>query len=129
MSVEHGGGSTEDDPLRDTGRHVFAHLYESYAASLFDYCDGLLQDTIAAADAVQDSLVAVDAHIGSVPEPDRLRLSLYLSMGWRAGRAVDKRADRPSIWMKSRRAAARSVRPVLSVALSRLLRSGTGETQ
>ena len=88
MSVEHGGGPTDDqradDFQKDTGRHVrdtdlhvFAHLYESYAASLFDYCDGLLQDTIAAADAVQDSLVAVDAHIGSVPEPDRLRLSLY----------------------------------------------------
>jgi RNA polymerase sigma factor (sigma-70 family) len=88
VSVEHGGGPTDDqraeDFQRDTGRHVrdtdlhvFAHLYESYAASLFDYCDGLLQDTIAAADAVQDSLVAADAHIGSVPETDRLRLSLY----------------------------------------------------
>jgi RNA polymerase sigma factor (sigma-70 family) len=89
MSVDHGGGPTTDDQRadefrRDTGRHVrdtdlhvFGHLYESYAASLFDYCDVLLQDTIAAADAVQDSLVDVDAHIGSVPEPDRLRLSLY----------------------------------------------------
>jgi RNA polymerase sigma factor (sigma-70 family) len=93
MSVEHGGGSTDDqrgdDFQRDTGRHVrdtdlhmVAHLYESYAASLFDYCDGLLQDTIAAADAVQDSLVAADAHIGSVPEPDRLRLSLYSAARW-----------------------------------------------
>jgi RNA polymerase sigma factor (sigma-70 family) len=88
MSVEHGGGPTDDqradDFQRDTGRHVrdtdlhmVAHLYESYAASLFDYCDGLLQDTIAAADAVQDGLVAADAQIDSVPEPDRLRLSLY----------------------------------------------------
>jgi RNA polymerase sigma factor (sigma-70 family) len=93
MSVEHGGGRADDqrsdDFLRDTGRHVrdtdlhaFAHLYESYAASLFDYCDTLLQDTIAAADAVQDSLVAVDAEIGSVPEPDRLRLSLYSAARW-----------------------------------------------
>jgi RNA polymerase sigma factor (sigma-70 family) len=93
MSVEHGGGSTEDQraddfardtgrPVRDTGRPVFAHLYESYAASLFDYCDGLLQDTIAAADAVQDSLVAVDGHTGSVPEPDRLRLALYSAARW-----------------------------------------------
>ena len=88
MSVEHGGGSAEDQRtddvrhdtgrhVRDTGLHAFAHLYESYGAWLFDYCDGLLQDTIAAADAVQDSLVAVDAHIGGVPEPDQLRLSLY----------------------------------------------------
>ena len=93
MSVEQGGGPADDqradDFLRDTGRHVrdtdlhaFAHLYESYAASLFDYCDTLLQDTIAAADAVQDSLVAVDANTGSVPEPDRLRLSLYSAARW-----------------------------------------------
>jgi RNA polymerase sigma factor (sigma-70 family) len=93
MSVEHGGGSAADqradDYRRDVGRHVrdtdlhaFAHLYESYAASLFDYCDELLQDTVAAADAVQDSLVAVDAHIGSAPEPDRLRLSLYSAARW-----------------------------------------------
>jgi RNA polymerase sigma factor (sigma-70 family) len=56
---------------------VFAHLYESYAAPLFDYCDGLLRDTFAAVDAVQDSLVAADAQAGNMPEPDRLRLSLY----------------------------------------------------
>jgi DNA-directed RNA polymerase specialized sigma24 family protein len=79
MSVDH-GGSTEDqraEPPRDSGRHVFAHLYESYAASLFDYCDGLLLDTLAAVDAVQDSLVAADAQVGSAPEPDKLRLALY----------------------------------------------------
>ncbi len=79
MSVEH-GGSTEDqraEAPRDSGRHVFAHLYESYAASLFDYCDGLLKDTIAAVDAVQDSLVAADAQAGGAPEPDKLRLLLY----------------------------------------------------
>jgi RNA polymerase sigma factor (sigma-70 family) len=110
MSVEHGGGPADDqradDFLRDTGRHVrdndlhvFAHLYESYAASLFDYCDTLLQDTIAAADAVQDSLVAVDADIGSVPEPERLRLSLYSAARWKCldkltgGR--DKLSSRP----------------------------------
>jgi RNA polymerase sigma factor (sigma-70 family) len=79
MSVDH-GGSTEDqrtESPRDSGRHVFAHLYESYAASLFDYCDGLLLDTLAAVDAVQDSLVAADAQVGSAPGPDNLRLALY----------------------------------------------------
>lgn len=79
MSVDH-GGSTEDhraESPRDSGRHVFAHLYESYAASLFDYCDSLLLDTLAAVDAVQDSLVAADAQVGSAPEPDKLRLALY----------------------------------------------------
>jgi RNA polymerase sigma factor (sigma-70 family) len=92
MSVEHGGGSSDEQRdeiqrdtgrhVRDSGRHVFAHLYESYAASLFDYCDWLLQETITAADAVQDSLVAVDARIGGVPEPDRLRLWLYMAAHW-----------------------------------------------
>jgi RNA polymerase sigma factor (sigma-70 family) len=79
MSVDR-GGSTEErraESPRDSGRHVFAHLYESYAASLFDYCDGLLLDTLAAVDAVQDSLVAADAQFESAPEPDKLRLALY----------------------------------------------------
>jgi RNA polymerase sigma factor (sigma-70 family) len=79
MSVDHGGSTEEQraDTPRDSGRHVFAHLYESYAASLFDYCDGLLLDTLAAVDAVQDSLVAADAQVGSAPGPDGLRLALY----------------------------------------------------
>jgi len=81
MSVQHGGDSSEDqrlaDPLRDSGLHVFAHLYESYAASLFDYCDGLLRETFAASDAVQDSLVAADAQTGFPPDPEQLRILLY----------------------------------------------------
>jgi RNA polymerase sigma factor (sigma-70 family) len=79
MSVDHGGSTEEQraESPRDSGRHVFAHLYESYAASLFDYCDGLLLDTLAAVDAVQDALVAADAQVGSAPGPDRLRLALY----------------------------------------------------
>jgi DNA-directed RNA polymerase specialized sigma24 family protein len=82
MSVEFGGGSTGDDDqlaeaLRNAGHHVFAHLYEGYAARLFDYCVGILGDEVAAVIAVQDSLVAVDAQIGTLPDPDRLRVSLY----------------------------------------------------
>ena len=81
MSVEFGGGSTGDDQmaeaLRDTGHHVSAHLYESYAARLFDYCLGVLGDEVAAVIAVQDSLVAVDTQISALPDPDRLRVSLY----------------------------------------------------
>jgi DNA-directed RNA polymerase specialized sigma24 family protein len=81
MSVEVGGGSTGDDrmvkALREAGQHVFAYLYESYAAPLFDYCEGLLGDEVAATDAVQDSLVAVNAKIGALPDPGRLRVALY----------------------------------------------------
>lgn len=79
MSVDHGGSTEEQraEAPRDSGRHVFAHLYESYAASLFDYCDGLLLDTLAAVDAVQDGLVAADAQVGTTPGPEGLRLALY----------------------------------------------------
>jgi RNA polymerase sigma factor (sigma-70 family) len=81
MSVQYGAGSAEDhrlaDPLRDSSLHMFAHLYESYAASLFDYCDGLLRETFAASDAVQDSLVAADAQVSFPPNPEWLRILLY----------------------------------------------------
>lgn len=83
MSVENGGGSTEDqrmaDALRDAGQHVFAYLYETFGTPLYDYCEGLLQDSVAAGDAVQDSLVAVDARITGLPQPDQLRVALYSS--------------------------------------------------
>src|SRR5260370_29164676 len=81
MSVNFGGGAAGDDQMdeavRDDGLHVLAHLYESYAARLFDYCVALLGDEVAAVIAVQDSLVAVDAQISKLPDPDRLRVSLY----------------------------------------------------
>jgi RNA polymerase sigma factor (sigma-70 family) len=81
LSDENGGGSTEDqrmaDALREAGQHVFAYLYETFGTPLYDYCEGLLQDSIAAADAVQDSLVAVDARVTSLPEPGDLRVALY----------------------------------------------------
>jgi RNA polymerase sigma factor (sigma-70 family) len=56
---------------------VFAYLYETFGMPLHDYCEGLLQDSIAAADAVQDSLIAVDARITSLPEAGELRVALY----------------------------------------------------
>jgi DNA-directed RNA polymerase specialized sigma24 family protein len=81
MSVEFGGGCTGDDltaeALRNAGHRVFAHLYENYAARLFDYCAGVIGDELAAVMAVEESLVAVDAQIGTLPDPHRLRVSLY----------------------------------------------------
>src|SRR5215469_6684028 len=100
MSVEFGGGSSGDDrmaeALRNAGHHVFAHLYETYAARLFDYCVGLLADEVAATVAVQDGLIAVDSKIGKLPDPDRLRVQLY----WTArrqclSRLPRRRADAP----------------------------------
>src|SRR6266571_1850811 len=81
MSVESGGAPSEDqgmaEALRDAGRHVFAYLYESFAAPLFDYCAGVLRDPWAAAEVVQDSLVAVDTQMDKLPDPDQVRLWLY----------------------------------------------------
>lgn len=100
MSVEFGGGSSGDariaEALRNVGHHVFAHLYQTYAPRLFDYCEGLLADEVAATIAVQDSLVAVDSKIGELPDPDRLRVQLY----WAArrqclSRLPRRRADAP----------------------------------
>jgi DNA-directed RNA polymerase specialized sigma24 family protein len=63
------------DALHDAGQYV----YETFAAPLFDYCAGLVGDQLAASDAVQDSLIAVDAQINRQPEPDQLRVSLYVA--------------------------------------------------
>jgi RNA polymerase sigma factor (sigma-70 family) len=81
MSVELGGGSTREqgiaDALRAGGQDVFVYLYETLAAPLYDYCADLLDDAVTACDVVQDSLVAVDARIAALPDPGRLRVSLY----------------------------------------------------
>jgi DNA-directed RNA polymerase specialized sigma24 family protein len=81
MSVESGGGCTGDDrtaeALRSAGHYVFSHLYENYAARLFDYCVGILRDELAAVIAVEDTLVAVDEQISVLPDPGQLRVLLY----------------------------------------------------
>jgi len=81
MSVDYGGGSTEHgqkaEALRDGGQQVLTYLYETYATRLFDYCESVLEDPAAATDVVQDSLVTVNAQIGKLPDPDKLRVRLY----------------------------------------------------
>src|ERR1700735_1677993 len=81
MSIELGGGSTREqgiaDALRAGGQDVFVYLYETLAAPLYDYCADLLDDAVTACDVVQDSLVAVDTRITALPDPGRLRVSLY----------------------------------------------------
>ena len=81
MSVDSGGGSTEGWRTAGvpggTGRHVLASLQETYAAYLFDYCEGILQDRAAAAEAVWRALIVADAQIGELRDPDRLPAWLY----------------------------------------------------
>jgi len=91
MSVDFGGGSTADrrtaDGRSEAGRaadvplsadtETLAYLYETYVAYLYDYCEGLLQSTAAAAEAVPDTLVAATAQIGELRDAGRLRAWLY----------------------------------------------------
>ena len=81
MSVEFGGGSAEvwsvGQAPREADRQVITNLYDTYAAHLFDYCSAILQNPAAAADALQDTLIAADALIGKLPDPERLRVWLY----------------------------------------------------
>ena len=72
-------GSAGDQRMADASHGAGQHMYETFAAPLFDYCAGLLGDQVAATDAVQDSLIAVDAQISRQPEPDQLRASLYFA--------------------------------------------------
>ena len=81
MSVDFGVGSAED---RDTperpragDRRVFAHVYDTYAPHLFDYCAGVLRNPAAAANAVQDTLIAADTQIGKLRDYERLPVWLY----------------------------------------------------
>ena len=68
-------GPAGDQRLAGPGQDV----YETLAMPLFDYCAGLLGDEVAATDAVQDSLIAVDAQTGRPPEPGPLRVPLYFA--------------------------------------------------
>ncbi len=81
MSVEIGGGSAEvwsaGQAPREADRQVITNLYDTYAVHLFDYCAGVLRNPAAAADAVQDTLIAADAQIGKLRDPERLRVWLY----------------------------------------------------
>ncbi len=87
MSVEFRGGPAsgpasgpaEDQRMADAWQDAGQHMYETFAAPLFDYCAGLLGDQVAATDAVQDSLIAVDAQISRQPEPGQLRVPLYFA--------------------------------------------------
>src|SRR5712692_3426371 len=81
MSAELGGDVPEvgsvGHPLRDADRQAITNQYDTYAAALFDYCEGILRNRAAAADAVQDTLVTADVQISKLRDPGRLRVWLY----------------------------------------------------
>jgi RNA polymerase sigma factor (sigma-70 family) len=81
MSVDFGVGSAEDWSMPEApgagDRRVFAHVYDTYAVHLFDYCAGVLRNPAAAANAVQDTLIAADTQIGKLRDYERLPVWLY----------------------------------------------------
>ena len=81
MSVDSGDGHSEQwnlvPQLRGDDPRELAFLYDNYAAYLFDYCEDVLQDADAAADAVRDTLVAAYTSVGAVADQGQLRSWLY----------------------------------------------------
>jgi RNA polymerase sigma factor (sigma-70 family) len=78
MPAEFPGVSTGDEDTPGARRPAGLTVYGDFTEPLFDYCAGLLGDQVAAASAVQDSLVDVNAaRISERPEPGQLRIWLY----------------------------------------------------
>jgi RNA polymerase sigma factor (sigma-70 family) len=63
--------------LRDGDPSSLAEIYDFYAPRLFDYSHALLRDQDLAADALHDSLIATQQHIGKLREPERFRSWIY----------------------------------------------------
>ena len=77
MSADFTGGPTEGQASEDAGQPVIADLFYEFAAYLYDYCEGILRDPVAAAAVLQDTLIIAAADIGKLRNPDRLRVWLY----------------------------------------------------
>jgi len=63
--------------LRAGDQRCLAGIYDRYADRLYDFCAGMLRDRDEAADAVQDTFLLVNARIGQLRDPERLRPWLY----------------------------------------------------
>lgn len=60
---------------RDPG--ALAELYDSHAGGIYRYCWSLLLNSDSAQVALRDTLIAAEAHVHSLADPDRLRPWLY----------------------------------------------------
>jgi RNA polymerase sigma factor (sigma-70 family) len=65
------------ESLAAADTHAIAQIYDAYAERLYDYCHALLRDQDGAAGALHDALIAAQAHIGKLREPERFRGWLY----------------------------------------------------
>ncbi|MFC4591284.1 hypothetical protein ACFO8L_34685 [Sphaerisporangium corydalis] len=60
---------------RDPG--ALAALYDSYAESIYRYAWALLESSDSAQVALRDTLIAAEAHVHALADPERLRVWLY----------------------------------------------------
>jgi RNA polymerase sigma factor (sigma-70 family) len=65
------------ESLRAGDPEAIAHIFDAYGARLFDYCHALLRDRVAASEALNDALVAAQAHITKLRSPEHFRGWLY----------------------------------------------------
>lgn len=74
-------GRVDDHRLAESLRagepEALAHIFDAYGARLFDYCHALLRDREAAAAALNDALIAAQAHIPKLRDGARFRGWLY----------------------------------------------------
>ncbi|TQS21822.1 hypothetical protein [Microbispora sp. KK1-11] len=79
---------------RDPG--ALAALYDTYAGNLYRYCRTLLAGPDAAQVALRDTLIAAEALVGSLADPDRFRPWLYaLARGECMRRRTPEEEDGP----------------------------------
>ncbi|MEV7969554.1 sigma-70 family RNA polymerase sigma factor [Sphaerisporangium sp. NPDC088356] len=60
---------------RDPG--ALAALYDTYAESIYRYARAVLESSDSAQVALRDTLIAAEAHVHALADPDRLRVWLY----------------------------------------------------
>lgn len=65
------------EALRSRDPGALAALYDTHAAGVYRYCWSLLPNADSAQVALRDTLIAAEAHIGALADPDRLRVWLY----------------------------------------------------
>ncbi|MFD9942077.1 RNA polymerase sigma factor [Nonomuraea sp. NPDC059023] len=85
------------EALRADDPGALAALYDTYAEGIYQYCWSLLQSSDSAQVALRDTLIAAEAHIGALAEPERLRPWLYaLARGECARRRLAAPQDAPT---------------------------------
>ncbi|MFI6499826.1 hypothetical protein [Nonomuraea typhae] len=85
------------EALRADDPGALAALYDTYAEGIYQYCWSLLLSSDSAQVALRDTLIAAEAHIFALAEPERLRPWLYaLARGACAVRRLSAPADAPA---------------------------------